>query len=384
MPSIEISRRALLRHRFDRQGLATGPDALDSATDVAVLDAGVQDTGPDGSAWALAVRGAPSEKRNTWFDDLFLAWTLRGAPHAYRLDDLDQIAAATTPFSDADAAKRIFDASKPLKAAGLGIIAALRTVATEQRRIVTEPTVKGDLSTELTRRLDEPFLRHCRPCDAIHLYEQPFRLSALQAGLILEPGTSPPVLHRVQGFTGPAFGADAAAADPRFDVIRTALRLSPGIARAEVTKVIDGAARDVEERWPEDVVEVTVKDDPAKAKRFALAEDAEWLAGDDDIDERTVRLLGPFDPYLQLRDRELIVPDEAARKDLWRTLGRPGAIVADGELLGSWRPRSAGKAVSVEIDPWVKLTKADRVRIETEAERLAAFRGKTLKAVTDA
>lgn len=383
MPSIEISRRALLRHRFDRQGLATGPDALDSATDVAVLDAGVQDTGPDGSAWALAVRGAPSEKRNTWFDDLFLAWTLRGAPHAYRLDDLDQIAAATTPFSDADAAKRIFDASKPLKAAGLGIIAALRTVATEQRRIVTEPTVKGDLSTELTRRLDEPFLRHCRPCDAIHLYEQPFRLSALQAGLILEPGTSPPVLHRVQGFTGPAFGADAAA-DPRFDVIRTALRLSPGIARAEVTKVIDGAARDVEERWPEDVVEVTVKDDPAKAKRFALAEDAEWLAGDDDIDERTVRLLGPFDPYLQLRDRELIVPDEAARKDLWRTLGRPGAIVADGELLGSWRPRSAGKAVSVEIDPWVKLTKADRVRIETEAERLAAFRGKTLKAVTDA
>lgn len=27
---------------------------------------------------------------------------------------------------------------------------------------------------------------------------------------------------------------------------------------------------------------------------------------------------------------------------LWRMLGRPGAVVADGEILGTWRPRASG------------------------------------------
>ena len=48
-----------------------------------------------------------------------------------------------------------------------------------------------------------------------------------------------------------------------------------------------------------------------------------------------VRLLGPFDLFLQGRDRELVLPDEAARKDLWRTLGRPGAVLDGHELVGS-------------------------------------------------
>jgi hypothetical protein len=381
---IAVTRRSLLRHRFVRQGLANEPDSLASVTDVEVLDAGVQDTGPDGSAWALAIRGAPTSERDTWFDDLFLAWTLRGAPHAYRRTDLDAIAVATAPFSEADAAKRIFDASRPLRAAGLDILDALRTVAGAQRELVEAPTVKGDVSGALNDLLDEPFLRHCRPCDAIHLYEQPFRLAALQAGLVLEPGTSPPVLHRVAGFDGPAYGSPGSDAEPRVDVLRGLLRFAPGLAIKDATAVIDGASADVKAHWPDDVVTVTVGDDPGKAERFALADDADWLADDAGPDERTVRLVGPFDPYLQLRDRELLVPDEANRKDLWRILGRPGAIVADGELIGSWRPKAQGKAFSVELRLWSKTTKADRSRIDGEAERLATFRGKTLKAVTEA
>lgn len=384
MESIELTRRSLLRHRFVRQGLAAAPDSLGSVTDVAVLDAGVQDTGPDGSAWALAIRGAPTADRETWFDDLFLAWTLRGAPHAYRLTDLDAVAVATTPFSDADAAKRIFDASKQLKAAGLGIVDALRTVAAAQRAIVTRPTSKGDVSGALNERLDEPFLRQCRPCNAVHIYEQPFRISALQAGLVLEPSTSPPVLHRVDGFEGPAYAMNGADARRRVDVVANVLRFAPGSTMADVVKVVDGAAKDIKARRPVDAVTVTVTDHPGRAERWALADDAAWLDGDAEIEERTVRLLGPFDPYLQLQDRELLVPEEANRKDLWRILGRPGGIVADGELLGSWRPRSTGKSFSVELDPWSRLTKADRSRIDLEAERLATFRGKALKAVTDA
>ncbi len=381
MSKVVIGRRELLRHRFVRQGLAVEPGSLGSVVDVTVLDLGIQDTGPDGHGWALAIRGAPTDL-TTSGDDLVLAWTLRGAPHAYRRSDLDVVAVATAPFSEAVAVKRIFDAAKPLKAAGIEVIDALRQVAEAQRSLVTGRMVKGDLSSALTSRMAEPFRRFCRPCGAIHLYEQSFRLAALQAGLVLEPGTSPPVLSRLEGVEPSFFYRLGTEAEPRVDVVRDVLRFSPGSTMRDATAVIDGAARDVKARWPEDAMPLEVVDVAGTGARFVLAEDAEVLGDEAPMDDRTVRLLGPFDLYLQLRDRELLVPDEAHRKDLWRTLGRPGAVVADGEIIGTWRPRSEGKAFSMEIDPWITLSKADHARVEVEAERLAAFRGKPLKAVT--
>jgi len=86
------------------------------------------------------------------------------------------------------------------------------------------------------------------------------------------------------------------------------------------------------------------------------------------------RLLGPFDLYLQARDRELLVPDPARRRELWPTLGRPGAILLDGEIVGTWRARKARKAVRLDVSPWRRLTAPQRRSIEAEAERLAAFR----------
>ena len=70
-----VSRADVLRYRVHVQQLArTG-----THDDAAILDLGVQDTGPDGYAWALALRGVEVPPA-----DLVLAWTLRGAPHAYR------------------------------------------------------------------------------------------------------------------------------------------------------------------------------------------------------------------------------------------------------------------------------------------------------------
>ncbi|OMQ14014.1 hypothetical protein A7K94_0219605, partial [Modestobacter sp. VKM Ac-2676] len=117
------------------------------------------------------------------------------------LDALPGVVAATAPFSEADAAKRVFDAAKPLRAAGIPVLTALDTVADAMRGLVTAPMVKGEVSGRLAELLPEPYLRWCRPCQATHLYEQPFRLAALPAGLELTPGTSPPVLRPVPGLT---------------------------------------------------------------------------------------------------------------------------------------------------------------------------------------
>jgi hypothetical protein len=380
----QVRRHRFRRHQLDRSaGSATGP------TDAALLDLGVQDTGPDGAAWALAVRGvdvpAPGQADgSTAWGELALAWTLRGAPHAYRRADLAAVAVATAPWSEADAAKRIFDASKPLKAAGVAVLDALVEVADEERAIVSRPTVKGAVSGALNARLGEEHLRFCRPCDAIHIYEMPFRLAALQAGLELEPGTSPPVLRRVKGLRPNRFAHLADEADPRLDVVRGVLRFFGPATAKEVSVFLDAAARDVKAHWPDDVVSVEVEGAPGA--RSVLADDVDALLAAVEptpAAEVAMRLVGPYDPFLQGRDREVLVPDAAHRKALWPVIGRPGAVLADGEVVGLWRPTTKAGTFTVRLEPWATLTTARRAALDVEAERLAAHKGLTLAAVTD-
>lgn len=348
-----VSREQVLRFRVAAQQLDRGGEH-DDAT---VLDLGVQDTGPDGSRWALELRGARVPA-----DDLVLAWSLRGAPHAYRRAEVAQVAAAVAPWSESDAAKRIFDAARPLKQAGIPVLDALGHIASEMREIAAQPLAKGEMSGALTQRLEEPYLRWCNPCQATHVFEQPFRLAALQAGLELEPGTSPPVLRRVPGWRGPS-----KRAPEHLDPVRALLRLlGPADARL-VAGYVDSPVAEVKARWPEDVVPVEVEGQ----RLDVLAEDLGALT--DPPSTSGVRLLGPFDLFLQGRDRELLVPDDAARKDLWRTLGRPGGVLVGGELVGSWRPRSKGRRLQVAVTIWDGSAVPDGVA--EQAERLAAFRG---------
>jgi hypothetical protein len=95
-------------------------------------------------------------------------------------------------------------------------------------------------------------------------------------------------------------------------------------------------------------------------------------------DPVAVRLLGPYDPFLQLRDRELLVPDPERRKALWPVIGGPGAVVAGGEVLALWRPRTSGKSLRLAIEPWRRLKALERAALEEQAEPLAADRGVTL------
>ena len=356
-----LTRRQVLDLRVDAQQLGR---AVGSLADTAVLDLGVQDTGPDGGRWALALRGV--DVGALAGDELATVWTIRGAPHLYRREDLPGVAAATAPFSDADAGKRIYDASRPLKAAGIGNVEALDAVAAVMRSVVTAPMVKGEMSGRLTALLPEPYLRDCRPCGATHVYEMPFRLAALRAGLELEPGTSPPVLRPVPGL------APTDTVPDRLDVVRGYLRLLGPATPKLVAGYLDAPVADVQARWPEDAVEVPVDGE----RRWLLAEDAARL---DDVPPATgVSLLGPFDLFLQARDRSLLVADPARAKAMWPVLGRPGAVLADGEVAGPWRPRKAGSSLTVAVELW---SPVPHEALTAAAERLAAFRGVVLKDV---
>ncbi|MDP9427615.1 MAG: winged helix DNA-binding domain-containing protein [Actinomycetota bacterium] len=361
MATPTLTRRQVLDLRVHAQQL--GRAAGDPA-DTAVLDLGAQDTGPDGGRWALALRGVGGAALTG--DELATVWTVRGAPHLYRRADLPGVAAATAPFSDADAGKRIFDAAKPLKAAGIGNLEALDAVAAAMRSVVTAPMVKGEMSGRLTELMPAPYLRFCRPCGATHIHEMPFRLAALRAGLELEPGTSPPVLRPVPGL------APAPSVPPHLDVVRGYLRLLGPATPKLVAGYLDAPVKDVRSRWPEDAVEVSVDGE----RRWLLAGDVARL--DDVPPAAGVFLLGPFDLFLQARDRPLLVADPARAKALWPVLGRPGAVLADGDIAGTWRPRKSGASLTVTVELW---TPVPREAVRAAAERLAAFRGVPLRDV---
>lgn len=371
-----MDRDEALTRRIAAQQLGR-PPAPRPLTDAAVFDLGVQDTGRDGASWALVNRGVPvtSPVELECSPDVALAWTLRSAPHYYRRADLPDVLVATSPMSDRDAAKRIFGPDKPWREAGIGPREGLTEVARQLREVVTEPLAKGEVSTRVSARLSEPYLRDCVTCAAHHSWEVPFRIGALYAGLELEPGTSPPVLRRVPAWPHESWGPapDPFAAPERLQVIRGYLRLLGPAIPKDVATYLDAPVAEVKAHWPSDAVDVDV------------AGTAAWLlpgAETDPPPTDLVRLLGPFDLLLQGRDRTLLVPDTTRHKSLWPTIGRPGAVLVGTEIVGTWRPKAAGRKMSLTVETWQPLTAAQRVRVEEEAERLAAHRGVSLTAVS--
>ena len=369
-----MKRSEVLAHRIHVQQLdrvQIGPSVLGEAiTDAAIFDFGVQDTGRDGASWALANRGVPI--RNTseleTSPEVALAWTLRASPHYYRRADLPEVLVATSPLSDRDAAKRIVGADKPLKEAGIPTVAGLSEVAKQLRQVVTDPMLKGDVSTQLTGRLDPPYVRYCRACQATHSWEVPFRVGALYAGLELEPGTSPPVLRRIPDWPkrepGPA--SDPMAAPQSLQPIRNYLRFLGPATPSDVAAFLDSPVAEVKRHWPGDAVEVKVDG----RHGWVLGE-----VGHLEQDQELLRLLGGFDLYLQGKDRDLIVPDVSRHKQLWPTLGRPGAVLRGTEIVGTWRPKASGKQLTLRLSLWTTLSRQSRSQLEFEAERLAAHRG---------
>jgi hypothetical protein len=80
------------------------------------------------------------------------------------------------------------------------------------------------------------------------------------------------------------------------------------------------------------------------------------------------RLLPSGDTYYLLHgaDRELLVPDAARRAELWTSRVWPGAVLVGGDVAGTWR-RDQGK---LTVQPWRRLSRAERVAVETEAASL--------------
>jgi len=94
-----------------------------------------------------------------------------------------------------------------------------------------------------------------------------------------------------------------------------------------------------------------------------------WVLADDEASFRTatsdadgIRLLPSGDLYWLLHGpaRDLLVASAACRDELWTSRVWPGALLVDGEIIGTWR--RAG--TNVTVSPWRRLTKSERVAVD--------------------
>ena len=115
-------------------------------------------------------------------------------------------------------------------------------------------------------------------------------------------------------------------------------------------------------------------------RRWVLAEDLNLLSQGEEGEQ--LLLLGSHDPYLDLRDRELILPDKARQRQVWKTVGNPGAVLLGGRVIGFWSVRTRGDKLDAAVTLFEALEPAQRSRLEELAQGYAAFRGSALRKYT--
>jgi hypothetical protein len=320
-PRLELTREQILAYRRSANALdeklPPGPPSLRRAA-----WAGLQDSMPRAAALSIHARVGGAEP-NTWADpSLVQVWGPRFSAYVIAADDLAVFTLGRFPDDTRgrsvaeDLAERIdtFLAGREMRydeaAQGIGEKVANRLrYATTTGRVL----IRWDGARQPT----------IRTVAAPHVEPDEARLELARRYLrVFGPGT-PGAFAQWAGI-GPAAGQKA------FDVLGRAL---------------------VAVRTPVGDAWILSRDE----SEFGMPASAAAPA----------RLLPSGDAYflLQGADRELLVPDPTRRRLLWTPRVWPGAVLVDGEIVGTWR--RAGPDVA--IGSWRRLSRPERTAVETEA-----------------
>jgi len=362
---LKVERAQVIAYRVASLGLATRGDLRPA--DLAVLDLGVQEYTPGSVRVGLAARTSAELDD----DRLLMVWAARGAPHLHRRRDLPALVRQLWPVSDADASARI-KSGQIRDGVKLGI-EAFRVTASAFREVLTSSMPRGEVSAEVSRRVPSSLTYDCHACQARHIAGNVWQHSGLAGGVEVETRGKDATLGPIEG--APPMPASNAGVG---DLIETYLRLLGPATPSEMGRYLGSTTADMRKVWPsESLAEVTVDGRKAWLPRSSVAdlESAPTPSG--------VRLLPAMDALLQARDRDLLAPDRARQKQVWRILGNPGVLLLDGEIAGVWRAKMSGrKRVDLTVTPFERLTPARRAEIEEESSHVARARSVPTATVT--
>ncbi len=114
-----------------------------------------------------------------------------------------------------------------------------------------------------------------------------------------------------------------------------------------------------------------------KKSRFLLREDIDVLnnvLNDRQRGTTCIRLLPSFDSYLLAhREKDHLLSAKHYKRVYHNQAWISPVVLIDGEIAGVWSHKLQSKELLVNIEPFGKLSKAERAGIELEAEHLARF-----------
>ena len=340
---------SVLAFRLHAQGIATRDRTL---TEVAASFA-LQDSPLGAALTAVAARSDEAER----LEDALAARELVALPNP-------RTAVAILPAADV---ATYLEALQPpdvraletvLLRAAPGDFEAARDLGVEAIGAALDGRVlsRDALHEELRGRLPPELLPWCKGCQSHHARRGLLTVAALAGRLCFagRDGRQPAFARTDQWI---ALGEPA---DARADFVRRYLHHLGPSTPADLATWAGLAPSHAKALW------ATVEPELAPVgKAFMLAADA----GTEPEPARGVRLLGAGDPLLTARDREHLLPKER-HKDVWRPLGSPGVVLADGRPIGTWRARKQGRKLRFETE-WF----GEPVDVREEAARLASLRG---------
>src|SRR4051794_36339284 len=334
---IEVDAEQVLAFRLAGSGLtarragglaeAAACPASDFARDAALLALAARADGVSRAAYDEAVDAG----------DLVVAHVVRGAIHALAPADLALYGRALIARDDAELATQLGRQVKRLAAEhGFSPSDALEEVATATADALADGRAldRTALHAELRARVRADLMPWCRGCASHHVAPMLWRYATIEAGVWLDSRRRY-TLGR-PGQTRPAHEA-----------VRRFLRFYGPAGRGEFAEWAGVATPHARRLWDEtaaELAEVRVGRAPA------------WIAREDmgalesPPEARGIRLLPPGDPYLQKPNRALLAPHAELRKQLFRSVGSPGAVLCGGRLSGLWRARAKGRRLEITVE----------------------------------
>jgi hypothetical protein len=298
----------LLALRHERAGLG---ERSASMTDAVACPA--SDFARDAALHAIAARadGVTREAYDAAVDagEIALAHVLRGAIHALPGSEI----ATYLPLVGADPRERIAQMSRTA-----AVDRFEEVVEATRAALANGPLDKNGLHDAYRELLPAELLPWCATCERHHVHPSVWRSATLAAPARLDS-------QRRYVLADVAEPGDVAG---RFQ------HAYPGASVAQFAEWAGITPSHARRLW----VEPTAALPPAEPPRG-------------------VRLLPPGDPFLQKPNRELLAPDRALRKQLFRAVGSPGIVLRDGRISGTWRLRKG----RVETDADVPREEIDRL-----------------------
>lgn len=345
-----------------------------AADPVEAVAIGVQDTPPGNSAVGVHVR-APAATPDglaralTGTKQLLLVWSLRTSPHLIPAADLGLFTAGLRPATEAGWRAVLGGFATVLDETGLSATEAVAaTVAALPEALDGRELTKRELGAALQPLLPERLRPWFAPQRFTEFTAMVTRAASLTGLLCLTPRagrTEATFALTAQWLGRPVPEVDPAAA--RAELLRRYLRCYGPTGKAQFAAWCGSAPVEVGRAW--DAAELVRVDG---GWLHAADEDAYRVAGPP---PDAITLLGPYDPWLALRDRGTIVADAVLQKQVWRSTGNPGVLVRGGRVVGVWRPAKKGSTLTLTVAPFMSLSTSDRSAIEERAVALGPFRG---------